>query len=127
MRFPAARRLRASSEFGQVRAEGTTFPGRYVVVGVLRTGKDHPWRSGIITSRKVGGAVQRNLVRRRLREVLRSLPLQPGCWLVVIARWRAAEATFEELRHDVKKVAKRAGVLLGASADGPDESGGTGA
>lgn len=112
MRFPAARRLRSASEFGRVRAEGTTYPGRYVVLGVLRAGEEAPWRSGLITSRKVGGAVQRNLVRRRLREILRATPLAPGVWLVVIARWKAAGATFDELRTDFQKVAKRAGVLV---------------
>ena len=111
MRFSSARRLRTSSEFGRVRAEGATFPGRYVVLSVLRTGEDLPWRVGIITSRKVGGAVQRNLVRRRLREILRPSPLPGGLWLVVIARWRAAEATFEELEQDCQKVARRAGLL----------------
>lgn len=112
MRFPAARRLRSASEFGRVRSEGTTYPGRYVVLGVLRAGEEAPWRSGLITSRKVGGAVQRNLVRRRLREILRATPLAPGVWLVVIARWKAAGATFDELRTDFQKVAKRAGVLV---------------
>lgn len=112
MRFPAARRLRSASEFGRVRAEGTSHPGRYVVLGVLRTGDDALWRAGIITSRKVGGAVQRNQVRRHMREILRSVPLAPGVWLVVIARWRAPEASQEELRTDFVKVAKRAGVLV---------------
>lgn len=39
-------------------------------------------------------------------------PLAPGVWLVVIARWKAAGATFDELRTDFQKVAKRAGVLV---------------
>lgn len=111
MRFSAARRLRNVSEFGRVRTEGASYPGRFVVLGVLRTGETVPWRAGIITSRKVGGAVQRNLVRRRVREILRATPLASGLWLVVIARWRAPEATFEELQRDFQKVAKRAGLI----------------
>lgn len=111
MRLPAARRLRASSEFARVRAEGTSFPGKYVLINVLRLPDGSPWRSGLITSRKVGGAVQRNLARRRLREVIRAAMLKNGLWVVTVARWRIAEATFEDLRQDWLRTARRARIL----------------
>lgn len=112
MRLSAARRLKASSEFARVRAEGHSFPGRFVVLSVLRLPECEPWRCGLITSKKVGGAVQRNKVRRRLREIVRSIPIQDGVWIVTIARWRASEATFAELHEDWRKAAKRARLLL---------------
>jgi len=111
MRFTAARRLKESSEFARVRAGGESFPGRFVVISVLRLDLCEPWRCGLITSKKVGGAVQRNLVRRRLREIIRSVPLRDGYWMVTIARWRAKEATYEELRKDWRGAAKRARIL----------------
>lgn len=111
MRFSAARRLKESSDFAQMRAEGTSFPGRYVVLSVLKISPDQPWRCGLITSKKVGGAVQRNLIRRRLREIHRQVPIEPGWQLVTIARWRAKDATFEELKQDWIRAAKRARVL----------------
>jgi len=111
MRFPAARRLKESSEFARVKAAGESFPGRYVVISVLRLELCEPWRCGLITSKKVGGAVQRNKVRRRLREIVRAVSLRDGVWLVTIARWRAKEATYEELQHDWMRAAKRARIL----------------
>jgi ribonuclease P protein component len=47
-----------------------------------------PARLGLVVSRKVGGAVQRNRVKRRCRECFRTWPdlLPPGVDLVVIAR-----------------------------------------
>lgn len=111
MRYPAARRLRAASEFARVREQGTSFPGKFVVVNVLAADSGTPWRSGLITSRKVGNAVRRNLVRRRLREIIRAAPLLDGCWIVTIARWRAAEASFTELRDDWIRAAGRARIL----------------
>ncbi len=116
MRFPAARRLRSSSEFAQVRAEGVSHPGKYVVLNVLRQPEGGAWRSGVITSRKVGGAVQRNLARRRLREIIRQAPVQDGLWLVTVARWRILGAAYEELKQDWLRVARRARILQGETA-----------
>ncbi|MFZ4768172.1 MAG: ribonuclease P protein component [Roseimicrobium sp.] len=112
MRFPAERRLRAASEFSRVRAHGTSYPAKFVVVNVLEMEPEVPWRVGLITSKKVGGAVQRNLVRRRLREIVRAADIRDGLWIVTVARWRAAEATFAELREDWLRVAKRARILV---------------
>lgn len=111
MRLPAARRLRSSSEFARVRAEGTSVSGKFVIVNALRHPDGGLWRSGVITSRKVGGAVQRNLARRRLREIIRQSGIQDGIWVVTVARWRILEASYEELKQDWMRVAKRARIL----------------
>lgn len=113
MRLPASRRLSRHSEFARVKANGTSHAGRFVVVNALRTGTDEPWRCAFITSKKTGGAVQRNKVRRRLREIIRAHGLQipDGHWIVTIARWRAAEASFDELSNDWTRSAKRLGIL----------------
>ncbi len=111
MRFPAARRLRSSAEFAQVRAKGVSHPGKYVLLNVLRQPDGGDWRSGIITSRKVGGAVERNRARRRLREIIRETPIQDGVWLVTVARWRIKDAPFAELKQDWLRAARRARIL----------------
>ncbi len=57
---------------------------------------------GLSVSKKVGGAVRRNGVRRRLREIFRSArnTLPGGVDIVVSARPAAAEAAFEELDEE---------------------------
>jgi ribonuclease P protein component len=82
-----------------------------MVLSVLKTSP--ATKAGFITSRRVGGAVVRNRVRRRLREIVRiDRPrLKPGCWLVLIARQKAAGVEFEELQREWRALAARAGLF----------------
>lgn len=116
MRLPLTLRMKASREFARVKKEGSTFPGRYVVLSVLRDDDVRPFRFGLITSRKLGGAVTRVRLRRQFREILRAVQaeLRPGWLIVVIPRWRAVDATFADMQRDLHKVAHRAGLLLAA-------------
>ena len=82
-------------------------------------------RYGFVTSRAVGKAVVRNKVRRRLREAVRSLPLEDGWDVVVIARRSAADAMYRELRESLASLLARAGVTAKLGADeAPEEVGG---
>ena len=73
-----------------------------------------PARVGFVTSKKVGGAVVRNTVRRRLREAVRaSRPqLRIGLWLVLVARYTAGRASGDELSAEWLRLARRASILL---------------
>jgi ribonuclease P protein component len=68
-------------------------------------------RLGLSVSRRVGNAVTRNTVRRRLREVFHStLPEIPGNLdLVVSARPAAAAATFRELNEEFVRSLRKLG------------------
>ena len=82
-----------------------------MILGVLRNADSS--RAGLIASRRVGGAVVRNLIRRRLREILRlTRPgWKSGIWMVVIARPAAAKASFDDLRDEWLRLAGRSGIL----------------
>jgi ribonuclease P protein component len=65
-------------------------------------------RVGLVVSSKVGGAVLRNRVKRRLREALRhELHRLPPVDVVLVARPAAAAATVDELRAWVQRVVPR--------------------
>ena len=70
-------------------------------------------RVGITVSKKLGGAVVRNRVRRRLREVYRLHEDRfiPGYDIVVVARSRAVDASFEDLCGAYLSLAEKAGIL----------------
>lgn len=71
-------------------------------------------RVGITVSRKLGHAVVRNRIRRRLREVYRlhEEAFQPGWDIVVVARTRAISAAFPELVNAYLSLARKAGILV---------------
>jgi ribonuclease P protein component len=62
-------------------------------------------------SRKVGNAVVRNRVRRRLREALRQLPIRPGFDVVIVARPSIAVLDFAGIRGALTETAGRGRLL----------------
>ena len=70
-------------------------------------------RVGITVSKKLGKAVVRNRVRRRLREVYRlhESRFLPGWDIVVVARGRAVDASFSDLTRAYLSLAKKSGIL----------------
>ena len=101
-RFGPERRLRARAEFKAVESRGRRVSGRFVIlVGAANDGPDD--RLGIVASRKVGGAVERNRAKRRLRELFRRRERRAGdrsLDVVAIARVDLARAPFEAVQSD---------------------------
>lgn len=65
-----------------------------------------PARVGLTVTRKVGGSVERNRIRRRLREALRltaDLPLHQGHDYVIVARREALSTPFAELQQELSR------------------------
>jgi ribonuclease P protein component len=113
-------RLRKSSDFATAYREGRSFSSGLLVIRPRANALLHN-RYGFVTARSVGKAVVRNRVRRRLREVVRSLLLREGWDIVVIARRSAAEATYWELRDSLASLLKRAGLLATATEEVKEE------
>jgi ribonuclease P protein component len=83
-----------------------------VAVYVRRNGGDRN-RIGITVTNKLGKAVRRNRVRRRLREIYRlnEDKLARGMDMVVVARMRSRGVTYAELESDFLRACRKLGVL----------------
>ena len=84
-------RLSRSADFDRVFRHGRSHAGRELVLYVFPRGESEQPRLGLSVSRKVGGAVQRNRVKRLLREAfdLEGGRLPAGTDAVVVARHEA--------------------------------------
>jgi ribonuclease P protein component len=96
-----------------VRREGVVTRGQLLSLAVLTADSGRKARSGFITSRKIGGAVARNRVRRRLREIFRhhQHEIVGGAWIITIASSRATRASYHALEHEWLRLARRASIL----------------
>jgi ribonuclease P protein component len=83
--------------------------GRFARTGLGQT------RFGLATGKRLGGAVNRNRARRRIREVLRVMApsFQPGWDVLIIARPAIVEADHEALVGALGRVLRSGGVLGG--------------
>ena len=103
-------RLRKRRDFATVYRKGRVFSHGLIILRVLPNRLPHN-RFGITASKALGKAVVRNRVRRRLREGLRTLTLEPGWDIVVSARRLAAEAGYHRLLTASRSLLGRAGLL----------------
>lgn len=76
-------------------------------------------RLGITVSTKLGHAVVRNRIRRRIREIYRlhEEELRRGMDLVVVARSRAPQVDYWKLDRDFCKMAKKLGIWTGKESN----------
>ena len=112
--FPKARRLTHRSEYERVKQNGITQRGRLLMLNAMPVENSGPWRGGFVTSGRLGGAVVRNRVRRRLREIVRQHQheLRAGFCFVLIAKNAAANANYRSLEDEWLRLARRASILL---------------
>ena len=104
--------LKRNSDFRRLYAKGKSAATSRLVVYSRRREGDRS-RLGITVSTRLGKAVVRNRVRRRIREIYRTneTRLRPGTDLVVVARTRAVTSTYRELEADFLRLAEKLGLL----------------
>ena len=108
----AAITVKENYEFRRIYHKGRSAVSPYMVVYCLKN-REGASRLGVTVSRKLGHAVVRNRVRRRLREIYRlhEAELLPGTDMVVVARGRSVDAAYRKLEEDFLSCCRRLELL----------------
>lgn len=111
-------RLTDKERFRLVRQTGTSYTHPLLVLCLLPNGLPIS-RAGFTVSRRLGKAVERNRVRRRMSEAVRLIwdLVAPGWDAVWIARPASRAADFSELHEACIRLLKRGRALQTAEAD----------
>ena len=104
--------LKLNHIFRRLYAKGQSCANGYLVVYCRRNGTEEN-RIGLTVSAKLGHAVVRNKLRRRLREIYRlhEAQFQPGWDIVVVARSRSVSASYQKLEKSYLHLAGKLGLL----------------
>jgi ribonuclease P protein component len=105
--MPSFDRLTAAGDIRAVFGARTVVHGSAMAVHVRRRGDTDPARATVVVSRKVGGAVQRNRARRRLRAALTLIDLPAGADIIVVGRSAALTMDFDELQGQMGSLIAR--------------------
>ena len=105
-----SRSLTKRAQYILVYQQGKVWPNSLVVMKALPNGLSLS-RYGFAVTKKVGKAVQRNRLKRLLREIMRLQLLKPGWDIVFIVRSVAASADYHQLERAVAKLLARAQLL----------------
>ena len=103
-------RLRKHAQFSRVQSKGRRIGGKFLIV-IFAPSSFLGVRFGLTVSKRVGCAVIRNRVKRRLRDILRQNKNALGPMhadVVCIAKQDAASASYQALKQDILDIFQRA-------------------
>ena len=100
-------RLRKNNQFNYIYKKGERFYTENFNLFVVKSRYEN-YKVGISVSKKLGKANKRNLLKRRVREIVRTSLIIPSfCNFVLLAKENAINLSFDELKNDLQKLFKK--------------------
>ena len=109
--------LTKPEQYALVYSQGSSWVSKLLVMRALPNGLPLS-RYGFSVSKRVGKAVTRNRVKRRLREITRIMPVIPGWDIIFIVRPAAAAANYAGLKITVEGLLSRARLMKSGGKEG---------
>ena len=105
-------RLKKNKEFQRVYQCKKSFIGRYLVLYLKKNDLNYS-RFGFVVSKKVGKAVERNKIKRRLKEICRLNfdRFKTGYDLIFIARIKIKGIGYQLVEQEIEKLCGKAGII----------------
>ncbi|MGL5692828.1 MAG: ribonuclease P protein component [Peptostreptococcaceae bacterium] len=109
MNFMRTQGLKKDSDFRKVYKHGKSFANKHLVMYILNN-KSEDSRIGISVSKKVGKAITRNKVRRRMKEAYRlniDENIKKGYDIVFIARVAIKDVSYQDVEKSMKHLVRK--------------------
>ena len=103
-------KLTSSKRFTQIHVEGSSAANRLLVIRYLANGSEGS-RFGFLVNKRIGNAIVRNRVKRRLRELVRNNRVKAGWDALIIVRRSAGAAKYQELKNATDNLLQRANLV----------------
>ena len=106
--------LKKNREFKKVYENGKSYATRNLVIYCLNYEKGKKNRYGLSVSKKIGNAVVRNKLKRRLREIIRDFEKEKefkGYDIIFIARKPVVQIDYHHLKRDVKRLYQKMNII----------------
>ena len=106
--------LKKNKEFNLVYNQGKSIASKYLVLYYYNKNDTDQIKAGFSISKRIGKAVVRNKLRRRLKEIIRDEEdnLKKGYNIIFIARKPVINLDFHKIKKDVKKLFKKADLYV---------------
>ena len=116
MSLPTKQRIRKPTEFRRVFAHGKQTSNS--LINVIAVANELSYlRVGLSVNKRVGTAVIRNLVKRRIRSACANMSITGGWDVVVTAKPHSSEVSYEDLEEVIQKSVERLGIEFASSTE----------